>query len=184
LDVCGGKFMTRLHANNAKQSALSASGGKFLAGQQTLEKSKQALPQSQASFTAPTSPTDMRMVWPPNLGKTSDDHDEHAKNIKNDIRSLVDSIAIGKRTDIPRDVLLPMLNSIADYLDKDSEDLEGRSLLDVILKTQRTAGIVPKDSPQPRPIPMPTHMPAQAHTPAHSAPMHMNNAYDAWYGYS
>jgi len=96
----------------------------------------------------------------------------------------VDSIAIGKRTEIPRDVLLPMLNSIADYMDKDSEDLEGRSLLDVILKTQRTAGIIPRDSPQPRPIHMPTHIPAQTHMPAQPAPMPTNNAYHAWYGYS
>lgn len=173
LDICGGKFMTRLHANNAKQSALSASGGKFLAGQQYLERvSMQALP-NRNSFLPEPMPSDLRIVWPPNLGVISHDRSEHARNIKNDIRSLVDSIAIGKRSEIPRDVILPMLNSIADYMDRDTEDGEVKPLLDAILKTQRNAGIRVGASPiSPPPI-----------APALPTQSTMNNSYNSWYGY-
>jgi hypothetical protein len=179
LDVCGGKFMTRLHANNAKQSALSATGGKFLANQQALVKSSPSFPQNQSQTPVEMIAPELRSVWPPNLGAMARDRDDHAKIIKNDIRALVDSIAIGKRTEVPRDVLLPLLNSIAAYMDKDSEDMEGKHLLDILLKTQRTAGILPRDYLGHERTPAP---PPPSSTLPQMHPNSIYNNYNNWYG--
>ena len=73
-----------------------------------------------------------------------DDQEEHAKIIKNDIRSLVESIAIGGRTTVPRDILIPLLNSVAAYMDKSSEDVDGKPLLEAILRVEEHCGMKPQ----------------------------------------
>jgi hypothetical protein len=190
LDTCGGKFMTRVHTNNAKQSALSAAGGRFLSNVQPAER-KAVLKKDQPEPAGPGFSVAERAVWPTTLGKISEDHEEHAKNIKADVRSLVESIAIGKRTQIPRDVLLPLLNSIAGYIDNNSEDPEAKPLLETILRVQEVAGIARTDSsraqitPTPAPIsrsvlaPAPTRRPIQA---PELAPM-FNGNQNSWYAY-
>jgi hypothetical protein len=151
LDVAGGKFMTRMHANNAKQSALSAKGGKFLKRQppndvNNLLKRPHIDSIDRGSRMTEMIVVDPSTIWPTTLGKVSQDHEEHAKYIKNDIRSLVESIAIGARTHVPREVLLPLLNSMAEYMDEESEDVEGKPLLQIILRVQETASLVKKES--------------------------------------
>lgn len=87
---------------------------------------------------------DPSTVWPTTLGKTSGDREEHAKYIKHDIRSLVQSVVVGARTHIPRDVLLPLLTSIARYMDEEEEDIDGRPLLETIARLQN-ASVVNKE---------------------------------------
>ena len=139
LDAAGGKFMTRQHANNAKQSALSLSGAIFLSKKQDPA-SKQLLKMSDAedrvAQLAEILSMDPKTVWPETLGRTSDDMDNHAKIIKIDIKTLVESIAIGGRTEVPTHVLMPLLSSMAEYMDKTTEDVDGKPLLEGILKIQ------------------------------------------------
>jgi hypothetical protein len=45
---------------------------------------------------------------------------------------------------IPRDVLLPLLTSIAGYMDKEGEDIDGRPLLETIARLQN-ASVVNKE---------------------------------------
>jgi hypothetical protein len=142
LEAAGGKFMTRMHANNAKQSALSTAGGRFMSKQQApdLKKSlKRPSEEDRVVQLAEIISVDPQTVWPETLGRAAEDTDEHAKNIKNDIRVLVESIAIGGRTQIPKDILMPLLNSMADYMDKTSEKINGKPLLEGMLKTQGKA---------------------------------------------
>ncbi|KAH8655029.1 hypothetical protein BGZ60DRAFT_435431 [Tricladium varicosporioides] len=146
LDAAGGKFMTRMHANNAKQSALSAAGGKFMTRQHVADvrhSLKRPNPEERVAHLADIISIDPRTVWPENLGKRTDDQEEHAKLIKNDIRCLVESIAIGGRTTVPREVLLPLINSITAYMDKTSEDIDGKPLLESIMRVQEQCGMVP-----------------------------------------
>jgi len=56
----------------------------------------------------------------------------------------VDSIAIGKQSLVPRDVLLPFLNSVAEFMDRETEEIDGKPLLDTILKVQENAGMAKK----------------------------------------
>ncbi|KAE9372909.1 hypothetical protein N431DRAFT_457585 [Stipitochalara longipes BDJ] len=142
LDAAGGKFMTRQHANNAKQSALSLSGTMFLSKKQDpdpKQPSKKSDAEDRVAQLADILSVDLKTVWPETLGRTSDDMDEHAKNIKIDIRTLVESIAIGGRTEIPRHILMPLLSSMAEYMDKTTEDIDGKPLLEGILKIQAKA---------------------------------------------
>ena len=142
LDAAGGKFMTRQHANNAKQSALSLSGTMFLSNKQDPN-TKQSLKMSDAgdrvAQLAEILSVDPKTVWPETLGRTSDDVDEHAKNIKTDIKTLVESIAIGGRTEVPSHIMMPLLSSMADYMDKTTEDIDGKPLLEGLLKIQAKA---------------------------------------------
>ena len=142
LDAAGGKFMTRQHANNAKQSALSLSGAMFLSKKQDPD-SKQSVKLSdtedRVAQLAEILSVDPKTVWPETLGRTSDDVEEHAKNIKIDIRTLVESIAIGGRTEIPRHILMPLLSSMAEYMDKTTEDIDRKPLLEGLLKIQAKA---------------------------------------------
>ncbi|TVY19567.1 hypothetical protein LARI1_G003399 [Lachnellula arida] len=144
LDAAGGRFMTRMHANNAKQSAMSSAGGKFSTRQHVTDvrySLKQPHPEERVAHLAEIISIDPRTIWPGTLGKKVDDQEEHAKIIKNDIRSLVESIAIGGRTTVPRDVLIPLINSIAAYMDKSSEDVEGKPLLEAILRVEEQCGM-------------------------------------------
>lgn len=139
LDAAGGRFMTRQHVNNAKQSALSLSGAMFLSKKNdpdSKESSQRLNPEDRIAHMAEILSVDPNTVWPETLGRTSDDTDEHARNIKNDIRTLVESIAIGGRTNIPKHILIPLLNSMAEYMEKTTKDIDGKSLLEGILKTQ------------------------------------------------
>lgn len=158
LDAAGGKFMTRAHANNAKQSALSASGAMFSSKKQDLllrkedPDSKKSLkrpsPEDRVAQLAGILSVDPNEVWPETLGKTAEDTDEHAKNIKNDIRVLVESIAIGGRTEVPNQILMPLLNSMAEYMDKTTEAIDGKPLREGILKIQEkaVAGVAKRES--------------------------------------
>ncbi len=78
-------------------------------------------------------------MWPETLGKNSEDTDERAKNIKNDIRILVESIAIGGRTEIQKHVLMPLLHSMAEYMDKTTAAIDGKLLLAGILQVEEKA---------------------------------------------
>lgn len=156
LDAAGGRFMTRMHANNAKQSAMSSAGGKFSTRQHVTDvrySLKQPHPEERVAHLAEIISIDPRTIWPETLGKKVDDQEEHAKIIKNDIRSLVESIAIGGRTTVPRDILIPLMNSIAAYMDKSSEDVDGKPLLEAILRVEEQCGMAshvpqgPQDSP-------------------------------------
>jgi hypothetical protein len=141
LDAAGGKFMTRQHANNAKQFALSPSGAMFLSKKapDSGDTLKTANPEDRVTQLAEILSVDPKTVWPETLGWTADDTDNHAKNIRNDIRSPVESIAIGGRTEIPKHVLMPLLNSMAEYMDKTTEDIDGKPLLEGTLKIQEKA---------------------------------------------
>ena len=153
LDAAGGKFMTRMHANNAKQSAMSSAGGKFASRQHVADvrhSLKRPHPEERVAHLAEIMSIDPRTIWPETLGKKVDDQEEHAKIIKNDIRSLVESIAIGGRTTVPRDILIPLLNSVAAYMDKSSEDVDGKPLLEQILRIQEHCGMA---SNAPRSVP-------------------------------
>lgn len=110
LDAAGGKFMTRMHANNAKQSALSAAGGKFSKKQAADPKKSLKRPneEDRVAQLAEIISVDPKTVWPETLGWASEDTAEHAKNIKNDIKILVESITIGGRTQVPKDILMPL----------------------------------------------------------------------------
>lgn len=144
LNAAGGRFFSRTHANNAKQSAMSSAGGKFSTRQHIADvrhSLKRPHPEERVAHLAEIISMDPRTIWPETLGKKVDDQEEHAKIIKNDIRSLVESIAIGGRTTIPRDVLIPLLNSVAAYMDKTSEDVDGKSLLEGILRVEEHCGI-------------------------------------------
>jgi hypothetical protein len=152
LDAAGGKFMTRMHANNAKQSALSAAGGKFSKKQAADVKKSLKRPNEddRVAQLAEIISIDPKTVWPETLGRASEDTTEHAKNIKNDIRILVESITIGGRTQVPKDILMPLLNSMADYMDKTTEEIDGKPLLEGILKIQgKTTGAMDKKSSTP-----------------------------------
>lgn len=136
--------MTRMHANNAKQSAMSSAGGKFATRQHVTDvrhSLKRPHPEERVAHLAEIISIDPRTIWPETLGKKVDDQEEHAKIIKNDIRSLVESIAIGGRTTVPRDVLIPLLNSVAAYMDKSSEDVDGKPLLESILRVEEQCGM-------------------------------------------
>lgn len=141
LDAAGGKFITRQHANNAKQSVLSPSGAMFLS--KKVPDSKDTLktinPEDRVTQLAEILSLDPKTVWPETLGRTAHGTDNHAKNIRNDIRSPVESIAIGGRTEIPKHVLMPLLNSMAEYMDKTTEDIDGKPLLEGTLKIQEKA---------------------------------------------
>jgi len=133
LDAAGGKLMTRQHANNAKQSALSPNGAMFLSKKKdpgSKDSLKTANPEDRVTQLAEILSVDPKTVWPETLGRTADGTDKHAKNIKNDIRSLVQSIAIGGRTEIPKHVLMRLLNSMAEYMDKTTEDIDGKPRLE------------------------------------------------------
>ncbi len=150
LDAAGGKFMTRAHATNARQSALSATGAKLGKRRQPLAHTGNGLQaqlpdaKDRASQMAEAIAVDPSTVWPNTLGKTSGDREEHAKLIKNDIRSLVQSIAIGARTHVPKDVLIPLLNSIAEYMDDEADDGDGKPFLETILKMQNRTALLKK----------------------------------------
>ncbi|TVY84833.1 hypothetical protein LSUE1_G000599 [Lachnellula suecica] len=146
LDAAGGKFMTRMHANNAKQSALSSAGGKFSTRQHVADvrnSLKRPHPEERVAHLAEIISIDPATIWPETLGRTADDQEEHARIIKNDIRSLVESIAIGGRATVPRDVLVPLLNSVAAYMDKSSENVDGKTLLEAIVRVQEQCGMAP-----------------------------------------
>jgi hypothetical protein len=151
LDAAGGNFMTRAHANNAKQSALSTGGAMFLSKKQDPD-SKKSLkmphPEDRVAQLAGILFRDPNKVWPEILGRTTDDTDEHAKNVKNDIRALVESIAIGGRTEVPNQILMPLLNSMAEYMDKTTEAIDGKPLREGILKIQEkaVAGVAKRES--------------------------------------
>jgi hypothetical protein len=148
LDAAGGKCMTPVHVNNAKLSALSANGALFLPTKpgallkedpNTKISLKRPNPEDRVEILAGILSVDPSTVWPETLGKTAEDTDEHAKNIKNDIRVLVESIAIGGRTEVPKHVLMPLLNSTAEYMDKTTEAADGKLLLSGILKIEEKA---------------------------------------------
>jgi hypothetical protein len=138
LDAAGGKFMTRQHANNAKHSALSLSGAMFLSKNQDPD-SNPSDAEDRVAQLAEILSVDPKTVWPGTLGRTSEDLDEHAKNIKIDIRTLAESIAIGGRTKIPRHILMPLLSSMAEYMDKTTEAIDGKPVLEGLLKIQAKA---------------------------------------------
>jgi len=148
LDAAGGKCMTPVHVNNAKLSALSANGALFLPTKpgallkedpDAKNSLKRPNPEDRVEILAGILSVDPSTVWPETLGKTAEDTDEHAKNIKNDIRVLVESIAIGGRTEVPKHVLMPLLNSMAEYMDKTTEAVDGKLLLSGILKIEEKA---------------------------------------------
>jgi hypothetical protein len=122
--------------------ALSPIGARFLSKKKDPD-SKHALktanPEDRVTQLAEILSVDPKTVWPEILGRTADDTDNHAKNIENDIRSLVESIAIGGRTEIPKHGLMPLLNSMAEYMNKTTEDIDGKSLLVGTLKIQEKA---------------------------------------------
>lgn len=76
LDATVGKFMTRMHANNAKQSALSATGGKYLE-KPHVPNAKNGLerPHTESNDRVSKMPeiiaVDPSTVWQSTLGKTS-----------------------------------------------------------------------------------------------------------------
>jgi len=45
-----------------------------------------------------------------------------------------------------------MLNSIAEYMDEENEDVEGKPLLEMILRVQENASLMKKDIPATGPI--------------------------------
>jgi hypothetical protein len=142
LDAGGGKSMTRQHANNAKQPARSPSGARFLSKKKhpdSKDTLKTANPENRVTQLAEILSVDPKAVRPETSGRTADDTDNHAKNIKNDIRSLVESIAIGGPTEIPKQVVMPLLNSMAEYMNKTIEDIDGKPLLEGTLKIQENA---------------------------------------------
>ena len=142
LDADGGKSMTRQHANNAKEPARSPSGARFLSKTKhpdSKDTLKTANPENRVTQLAEILSVDPKAVRPETSGRTADDTDNHAKNIKNDIRSLVESIAIGGPTEIPKQVVMPLLNSMAEYMNKTIEDIDGKPLLEGTLKIQENA---------------------------------------------
>lgn len=88
-------------------SALSSSGARFLSKKKDPD-SKHALktanPEDRVRQLAEILSVDPKTAWPETFGRTADDTDNHAKNINNDIRSLVKSVAIGGWTEIPKHV--------------------------------------------------------------------------------
>jgi hypothetical protein len=139
LQAVGGKFMTRQHVSNAKISTL-----------QGLEAKKKGLEIPPFLFPArrPRTRPDMQVenlakIVRVDPGTVWSDHDpiKHSEIIKHDIWSLVTSMAVGGRPDVPRNIVLNFLNSIADYLDKSTVREDGKSLLDTIVKIQVQCGI-------------------------------------------
>jgi hypothetical protein len=154
LDAAGGKFMTRQHVVNAKKTALSITGGKFMTRSYVPDvrhSLKRPNPEGKVAELARIVSVDPETVWPQALGKKDEDLGKHGRIIRNDIRILVESMGIGGRTSVPRDILLPLLNSIADYMDKTCEDDEGKSLLDTIIRIQQQCGITPRTPPSLQP---------------------------------
>jgi len=134
--------MTRQHANNAKEPARSPSGARFLSKKKhpdSKDTLKTANPENRVTQLADILSVDPKAVRPETSGRTADDTDNHAKNIKNDIRSLVESIAIGGPTEIPKQVVMPLLNSMAEYMNKTIEYIDGKPLLEGTLKIQENA---------------------------------------------
>jgi hypothetical protein len=90
LDAVGGKYMIRLHANNARQSDLT--GGMFGKRQPVADTGnglKRPLDtKGKASKMAEIIAVDPATVWPNTLGKTFGEREELVEYIKNDIRSL------------------------------------------------------------------------------------------------
>ena len=105
-----GNFLIRMHAcHNAMQSALSTTGGNF-SKMEPAANPRKPLKRShthsidRGSRMAEMIAVDPRTVRPSTLGKTSGGHEEHARYIRNDIRAVVESIAIATRTQVHREV--------------------------------------------------------------------------------
>ncbi|RDW61403.1 hypothetical protein BP5796_11295 [Coleophoma crateriformis] len=179
LAAAGGKYMTRQHVGNAKQSlerpsttdkadsaATSAAWSRVAAPVSTSPANTYSSPyangdapgtlqqpnqiQDTTSAMMPTQVYDVPVNgnpqtfsqpvpnknWP-SLGRQSENHREHKAHIKMDIRLMFEGTTPGSQ--IPREVLLPFLNSVLIYLDRDADPVDGKALLAAIQSVKETA---------------------------------------------
>ncbi|KAL3419971.1 hypothetical protein PVAG01_08470 [Phlyctema vagabunda] len=175
LIAAGGKFMTRQHVGNAKQSlerppisnmVQVGPDASYILPTNVMDYTKQQYikpPEVMAmvtrSYASPygtsTSPIDLdtrnsfvatpeiinvtpspsATSWP-SLGLQPENHDQHKAQIRMETCQLIGSTVPG--TQIPREVLLPLLNSFLAYLDRDVGQIDGKALLAAIHDVQQT----------------------------------------------